>query len=200
MRELVFGTIFVAAAAAGVYFVPLGAFGGGGADYAMSVSEARGLLGKADLRKGKEPFGTLDVLVTSPQANIVRYEAGGTFAALDCRAELTPVGDSGIDVATSCKRSAPSDGAAAPTAEDITGIAFAEYVASVLGKRAFNDTKVRNRSAGAVFRNLGDMQRDALNMQRDMARDSDSVDDEPTGEYVDPEMPNEDYSSGESAD
>ena len=34
----------------------------------------------ADLRKGKEPFGTLDVLVTAPAPNVVRYEAEGSFA------------------------------------------------------------------------------------------------------------------------
>ena len=65
-------------------------------------------------------------------------------------------------------RAAPSDGAAAATGQQITGIAFAEYVASVLGKRAFDENKVRNASAGAVLHNLGDMQRDALKMQRDM--------------------------------
>lgn len=177
MREFVFGTILVGAAAAGVYFMPIGSFGGGEPQYKLSVGEAKALLAKADLRAGKEPFGRLDVLVTSPQANEVRYEAGGTFAAIDCSAKLTDVGE-GVTVATSCKRAAVADGAAASTGKDITEIAFAEYVASVLGKRPFDEVKVRNASAGAVMKNLGSMQRDALKMQRDVQQGISEMDED----------------------
>ena len=156
---------------------------------------AQTLLAQADLRKGRAPFGRLDVELTAPSDNEIRYAASGTFATIDCRAKLTAVGERGIDVATDCSRTAPSDGAAAGTGAAITRIAFAEYVASVLGKRPYNDAKVSNASAGAVFKNLGTMQKDALKMQRDMQKSIDegnaaSADDEPAdydaGEYNDP--------------
>lgn len=168
MREFVFGTILVATAGAGAYFVPL--TGGERPDYAMSVSEARQLLAKADLRKGKVPFGSLEVLVTAPSQNVVRYEAGGTFATLDCRAEMTAV-EGGIDVATSCDRAA-ADGAAASVAKDLTNQGFAEYVASVLGKRPFDEAKVSAQGAASVLKKMPDMQRDALKMQREMSQQS----------------------------
>ena len=174
MREVVFGTILVAAAAAGVYFMPAGAFGGGsGPDYPLTVKEAKMLLARADLREGKVPFGRLDVIVTSPQTNQVRYQADGSMAALDCLATLNPVGDKGIDVETSCTHSGAGEGAAAPATNDITEIGFAEFVASALGKRPFDDEKVNAQSAGAVFKNLPKMQRDALKMQRDVQKSID---------------------------
>ncbi len=166
MREVIFGTILVAAAGLGVYFMPLTASGEKPA-YAMSVGEAKKLLAGADLRKGKEPFGGLDVLVTAPAPNVVRYEAGGSFATLDCRAEFTPVADTGVNVSTSCKRAA-MDGAAASAAEEMTDVAFAEFVDAALDRRAFNEGKVRALSAGAAMRNLPKMQHEALKMQREM--------------------------------
>ncbi|HTN15133.1 MAG TPA: hypothetical protein VL094_10030 [Sphingomonadaceae bacterium] len=167
MRELIFGTILVAAAGAGVYFMPLRSEAPVAA-YAMSVGEAKRMLGAADLRRGKEPFGRLDVLVTAPSPNVVRYEASGSFAALDCRAEMKAVNDAGINVSTSCKRQA-MDGAAASAAAEMTDIAFAEYVDSVLARRPFNEGKVRAQSAGAAMRNLPKMQHDALKMQREIS-------------------------------
>lgn len=169
MREFVFGTILVASAGAGVYFVPL--TGGDRPDYALSVAEAKQLLAKGDLRKGKAPFGTLEVLVTAPAQNVVRYEAGGTFAAIDCKAELTAV-EGGVDVSTDCTRAAAGDGAAASVTEDLTNQSFAEYVASVLGKRPFDERKVAAQNAGAVLKNMPNMQRDALKMQREMSQQS----------------------------
>ncbi|OJW56635.1 MAG: hypothetical protein BGO57_12085 [Sphingomonadales bacterium 63-6] len=167
MREWVFGIILVGAAAAGVYFVPFRA-GGGDAAYAMSMGDARKLLGAADLRRGQEPFGKLDVLVTSPSEDVVRYEAKGSFAALDCRAKFDPVGDNGINVTTSCKRNA-MDGASAKATADMTDIAFAEYVASVLGQRPFNEGLVQAQTMGAVVKQMPAMQHEALKMQREMA-------------------------------
>lgn len=167
MREFIFGTILVSAAGAGVYFMPLKSQAPEAA-YALSVGEAKRMLGAADLRKGKQPFGRLDVLVTAPAPNVVRYEATGSFAALDCRAELKPVGDAGINVSTSCKREA-MDGAAASVAGEMTDIAFAEYVDSILARRPFNEAKITAQSAGAAMRNLPKMQHEALKMQREMS-------------------------------
>ena len=65
------------------------------------------------------------------------------------------------------------EGAAAPATDDITEIGFAEFVASALGKRPFDDEKVNAQSAGAVFKNLPKMQRDALKMQRDVQKSID---------------------------
>lgn len=175
MREVIFGTILVGAAGLGVYFLPAGTFGGGsGPDYPLTVKEAKMLLANADLRKGKEPFGRLEVQITSPQANEVRWQAGGSMAAIDCNAKLTPVGDKGIDVTTACTHSGAGEGAAAATTNDITEIGFAEFVASALGRRPFDDAKVNAQASGAVFKNLGQMQRDALKMQHDVQQDINS--------------------------
>lgn len=173
MRGLVFGTILVAAACAGVGYIAYAS--SGGADYALSVKEARHLLSSADRRKGKLPFGTLDVLVTAPSSNVVRYQASGPFASLDCSATFTPVEGEGVDVATACGRAA-LDGAGAPAASDITNIAFAEYVASALGERPFDEDMVRAKSAGAVLSNLPKMQRDALRMSREVSEMQQEVD------------------------
>jgi hypothetical protein len=176
MREVIFGTILVGAAGLGVYFLPAGTFGGSsGPDYPLTVKEAKMLLAQADLREGKVPFGRLEVQVTSPQTNEVRWQAGGSMAAIDCSARLTPVGDKGVDVTTACTRSGVGDGAAAATSEDITELGFAEFVAAALGKRKFDDAKVNAQASGAVFKNLGQMQRDALKMQRDVQQDIDSA-------------------------
>jgi len=176
MREVIFGTILVGAAGLGVYFLPAGTFGGGsGPDYPLTVKEAKMLLAGADLREGKVPFGRLEVLVTSPQTNEVRWQAGGSMAALDCSAKLTPVGDKGIDVTTACTHSGAGEGAAASATNDITEVGFAEFVASALGKRPFDDAKVNAQSSAAVFKNLGQMQRDALKMERDIHQSIDSA-------------------------
>ncbi|KPL68010.1 hypothetical protein SZ64_07670 [Erythrobacter sp. SG61-1L] len=169
MREMVFGTILVAAAGLGVYFMPLTS-GGEKPAYAMSMGEAKKLLAAADLREGKLPFGRLDVLVTAPAPNVVRYEAGGSFASLDCRAEFTPVGDAGVNVATSCNRSSPSDGAASSMTSDVSELAFAEYVDAALDQRPFNEGKMTALSAGAAMRNLPKMQHEALKMQREISQ------------------------------
>ena len=169
MRELVFGTILVAAAGAGVYFMPIGA--AGGADgYAMSVKDAKLLLGKADLRKGKQPFGGLDMMVTSPSDNVVAFTGSGSFAAIDCRATLKPHEDGGITAETKCSGGSASDGAASSAVGDLHDLAFAEFVDAALDQRPFDENKVQMQSAGAVLKNMPKMQKDALKMQRDISQ------------------------------
>lgn len=167
MRELVFGAILAGAAGLGVYFIPVEA-PGGGAGYAMSVKDAKLLLGKADLRAGKMPFGGLDMKVTSPSENVLAFAGRGSFAALDCRATFSPV-DGGVTVATDCDGGSASDGAAAPAVDDLHDLAFAEFVDAALDRRAFDEGKIQMQSMGVVMKNMPRMQQDALKMQRDMA-------------------------------
>lgn len=168
MREVIFGTILVAAAGAGVYFMPLTA-PGGGAGYAMSVKDAKLLLGKADLRVGKVPFGRLNMSVTSPSDNVVSFAGSGSHASMDCRVTLNPV-EGGITADTNCTGGSASDGAAASTVQDLHNLAFAEFVDAALDRRAFDDNKVQMQNTGAVLKNMPKMQKDALEMQREMSQ------------------------------
>lgn len=165
MRELVFGVILAGAAGLGVYFMPL-KVPGDGAGYAMGVKDARLLLGKADLREGKLPFGRLDMTVTSPSENVVSFAGSGSFAAIDCRATLSPV-DGGVTVATDCNGGSASDGAASSAVDDMHDLAFAEFVDAALDQR--DEHKVQMQTTGAVMKNMPKMQKEALKMQRDMA-------------------------------
>lgn len=169
MREFVLGAVLVGAVGGGVYYVPSDWFSGSAAGYPLTTRDAMARLAKADLRTGKEPFGTLEVQITKPQSNVLEYAASGSFAQISCRVELTPSGEARVTAATSCERTA-LDGAAASAAEDLTELAFAEYVDSVLDGRPFDEAKVRAQSAGAVLKNLPQMQKDALRMSREMGK------------------------------
>jgi hypothetical protein len=164
MRELVFGTLIVAAAGAGAWFIPFGSSAG---DYPLTTREAMSRLAAADRRPGKVPFGTLELLVTKPANNILEFAGSGAFAAIECRVELTRADEKSVDAATSCKRAAPVDGAAASAAGEITELGFAEFVDSALDGRPFDDAKFRAQSVGAVFSNLPRMQKDAIRMSRE---------------------------------
>ncbi len=177
MREAMFGLILVGAVGAAVWFIPFG--GASEPGYAMSIGEAKLLLAKADLRPGKEPFGRLDMMVTAPTRDVVSFAGSGTFAQIDCRVELTPVGSDHVTAKTGCLRKAPLDGAAASAARDITEIGFAEFVDAALDRREFDEAKLRRVTTAAVLRNMPKMQRDALEMQRQvsgMVRESNAQD------------------------
>jgi hypothetical protein len=94
---------------------------------------------------------------------------------MDCRATLNPV-EGGITVGTKCSGGSASDGAAASAVEDLNNLAFAEFVDATLDRRPVDDQKIQMQSAGAMFKNLPKMQRDALKMQRDMQKGIDEAD------------------------
>ena len=169
MREFILGAVLVGAVGGGVYYMPFDWFSGSAAGYPLTTRDAMARLANADLRTGKPPFGSLEVQITKPQSNVLEYTGSGSFAQITCRVELSPSGDAHVTAATSCERTA-IDGAAASAANDLTDLAFAEYVDSVLDGRPFDDAKFQAQSAGAVLKNLPQMQKDAMRMSREMGK------------------------------
>mgnify|MGYP001070009917 CR=1 FL=1 len=197
MREFILGTVLIGAVGGGVYYMPLDWFSGSAAGYPLTTREAMARLADADLRTGKAPFGTLEVQITKPQSNVLEYTGSGSFAQIKCRVELTPSGETHVTAATSCERAA-LDGAAASAANDLTDLAFAEYVDSVLDGRPFDDAKVGAQSAGAVLKNLPQMQKDALRMSREMGERQKEWEAEKAADAFHAEEAPADWSGGDS--
>ena len=91
---------------------------------------------------------------------------------LECEALITPIGPKESRVVADCGKSTNSDSAISRTHDNLRSPMFEEHIAATLNKRPFNRNTVDMKESAAVFKNLGGMQREALQMSVDQARRS----------------------------
>jgi hypothetical protein len=89
---------------------------------------------------------------------------------LECEAIITAITPNESRVVADCGKGTNSDSAVSRTQDSLRAPMFEEHIAATLEKRAFNRSTVDRKEAAAVFRNLGGMQREALQMSIDDAR------------------------------
>jgi hypothetical protein len=88
----------------------------------------------------------------------------------ECEAIITAITPKESRVVADCGKSTNSDSAISRTQDSLRAPMFEEHIAATLNKRAFNRSNVDMKEQAAVFKNLGGMQREALQMSADEAR------------------------------
>jgi hypothetical protein len=91
---------------------------------------------------------------------------------LECEAIITSIAPNESRVVADCGKGTNSDSAMSRTQDQLRAPMFEEHIAATLNKRPFNRGNVDAKEAAAVFKNLGGMQREALQMAADEARRS----------------------------
>ena len=81
---------------------------------------------------------------------------------LECEAVITSISPKETRVVADCGKSPNSDSAVSRTQDELQVPMFAEHIAATLRKRPFNRSNVDAMEAATVFKNLGGMQREAL--------------------------------------
>jgi 3-dehydroquinate dehydratase len=91
---------------------------------------------------------------------------------LECEAVVTSITPKETRVVADCGKNTNSDSAMSRTQDSLRAPMFEEHIAATLKKRAFNRSNVDAKEVAAVFMNLGGMQREALEMAAEDARQS----------------------------
>ena len=91
---------------------------------------------------------------------------------LECKAVVTSIAPKETRVVADCGKSTNSDSAMSRTQDALRAPMFEEHIAATLKKRAFNRSNVDAKEVAAVFKNLGGVQREALEMAAEDARQS----------------------------
>ncbi len=139
--------------------------------YAFSVADAQNRLMTASLVKGEGPFGRLDVTVSKPTANHVRWMASGAHASAYCDATIEAVEDKKVRVTNSCiGGSGASDGAAAGTVDEMQRVRFNEFVDSTLDGRPYDKEKIKAAMMAVSAKNMPSMMAGAIKMDMDMRK------------------------------
>jgi hypothetical protein len=89
---------------------------------------------------------------------------------LECEAVITSIKPKETRVVADCGKGTNSDSAMSRTQDQLRAPMFEEHIAATLNKRPFNRGNVDAKEVAAVFKNLGGMQREALQMSADDAR------------------------------
>jgi hypothetical protein len=89
---------------------------------------------------------------------------------LECEAIVTSITPKETRVVADCGNNTNSDSAMSRTQDSLRAPMFEEHIAATLKKRAFNRSNVDAKEVAAVFKNLGGMQREALEMAAEDAR------------------------------
>jgi hypothetical protein len=88
---------------------------------------------------------------------------------LDCEAVITTIAPNQSRVVPDCGNS-PGDSAMRRTQDELRIPMFEEHIQATLNRRAFNRAMVDQKEQAAVFKNLGGMQREALQSAEDARR------------------------------
>lgn len=89
---------------------------------------------------------------------------------LACEAVITSIAADQTRVVPSCSSGPRSDSAVANTQAELQVPMFEEHIQATLNKRAFNRDIVDRNEAALVFKNLGDMQTEAVKNYNDAQR------------------------------
>ena len=89
---------------------------------------------------------------------------------LECDAIVTSITPQESRVVADCGQSTTSSSAISRAQDALRAPMFEEHIAATLSKRAFNRSNADKKHTATVFQNLGGMQREALQMSADDAR------------------------------
>jgi hypothetical protein len=89
---------------------------------------------------------------------------------LECEAVVTSITPKETRVVADCGNNTNSDSALSRTQDSLRAPMFEEHIAATLKKRPFNRSNVDAKEVATVFKNLGGMQREALEMAAEDAR------------------------------
>jgi hypothetical protein len=167
MREMVFGMLAASGVGVGVYFWPAGDVPGN--LYPLSSAEAVSRLASAPTRTGTPPFYNMEL--TAAVTGNDRVDYMNSDGRVLCKVYILPA-EGGVNVSPTCSDETAPDlgiepGAISRTTTKLQDDAFAEFVDSALDGRPFNKAAVNARTVGTVMNNMGAMQREALETQRE---------------------------------
>ena len=89
---------------------------------------------------------------------------------LECEAVVTSITPKETRVVADCGNNTNSDSAMSRTQDSLRAPMFEEHIAATLNKRPFDRKNADRKEVAAVFKNLGGMQREALQMSADEAQ------------------------------
>jgi hypothetical protein len=108
--------------------------------------------------------GKIEIWSTGPTEKGVglQMQYASWAPVLDCQAVITAIAADKSRVVADCGGPTDSGSAMARTQDELRAPMFDEHIQSTLNKRPFDRTTVDQKEAGAVMRNLGGMQHEAL--------------------------------------
>jgi hypothetical protein len=170
MREMVFGMLAASGVGVGVYFWPAGDVPGN--LYPLSPAEAVSRLSSAPTRTGTPPFYNMELTAAVTGSDRVDYMNSDGLVL--CKVYILPA-DGGVNVSPTCSDEAAPDlgiepAAISQTTTKLQDDAFAEFVDSALDGRPFDKAAVTARTVGTVMNNMGTMQKEALEAQREFGQ------------------------------
>lgn len=101
----------------------------------------------------------------------MKYDEADWAPLIPCQAVITELGPHQSRVVADCGSSG-SGSAMAKTQDELRSPMFDEFIQSKLQNREFDRKRVDSKEMGAVMRNMGGMQKEALKMSDQMSRDS----------------------------
>jgi hypothetical protein len=158
-----------------------------GADtYRMSIEDAQKKLMNQNIPKDKIPFKGVDVKISKPQNNQVKWEGQGSYYGLSCTATLSVVAQDQTKVTNSCNSMdmTANDTSQASTVNEITNVGFSEFVKSTLENRPYDDSKVSMQTNIALVKSIPEQNAKIEKLNEDMRNgELDSNNDEDLFEY-----------------
>lgn len=151
--------------------------------YAMTPQQAYDKLVAAQITPSQtSPFIMLNTSVDGDGSSTVRWHAGGTFAAVECEANLAPEGTDKTMVTTHCGGTA-GDGASNGMALGMMRNRLIEHIDATLEGRSFDPNLAMGATAGTwpddprqADASLATATSDALKMEQDMQKAVDEAD------------------------
>lgn len=148
----------------------------GGNVYPMTQQQAYDKLVSTPIEpSGKGVFGRLDTSVSGDGSSKVTWQASGTFASIECEADIAPEGADKSRINAYCGGSSPSDGAAAGIAMGLNRKALIEHIDSTLRGRPYDPERAYGATAGTwpddprqADSSYAGAATEALKMDRDM--------------------------------
>ncbi len=98
----------------------------------------------------------------SPRGVRLNMKYASSAPLLECHAVINSVTAEQTRVVVDCGGSGDPKSAISQTKQQLRAPMFEEHIASTLGKREFNRSSVDQKESAAIFKNMGNMQAEAL--------------------------------------
>jgi len=136
----------------------------------MGAAEARAKLLDANAKVENGPFYSidgLDVAVSSPSANIVRWSASEDgHPRKACEAIIKPVAERVVEVTASCSSAMYAASGQGAVFAESAHADINEFVDAALTGRPYNPKRKMEAATGSVMKNMGSMMGDAYKTKR----------------------------------
>ena len=108
--------------------------------------------------------GQIQIWSVGPSARGValKMQYASWAPVLKCEAVVTAIAPEKTRVVPDCSSGPASDSAMTRTQEELQTPMFEEHILATLNKRAFDRSRADRKEVGTVFKNLGAMQREAV--------------------------------------